>query len=185
MEFKLEYPKPLDKKWLVIYVRPKWEKRVDQLLKEQGIESFCPTVSRLSQWADRKKMIATPLFSGYVFVNIDDRDLTKVRCTSGVLNYIYFMGRPAIIKNVEMEKLMYTVAHYNDLRTVSLNEFSPGDRVRIKSGLFHNLEGNVIKVQGANILMTFDHLDCILVTSISVNAVVKTTPLKTTLCVKN
>ena len=36
-------------------------------------------------------MVSVPLFTGYVFVKIDDRDLTRVRYTFGVINFIYFI----------------------------------------------------------------------------------------------
>ncbi|WP_175633427.1 UpxY family transcription antiterminator [Pedobacter ghigonis] len=174
--------RPLDKKWLVIYVRPRWEKKTDQLLQEQGIESFCPVTTVQNQWADRKKMVSTPLFNGYVFVRIDDRELTKVRYTMGVMNYVYFMGKPAVIRDTEIEQLKEVVKNYNDVRVVSLDGLSAGDRVRIKSGLFHNLEGNIIKVQGQNVLMCFDHLECALITQIPVNQIVKTNIQSTQLC---
>ncbi|WP_214225537.1 UpxY family transcription antiterminator [Pedobacter sp. B4-66] len=182
MEFEFKYRKPLEKKWLVIYVRPRWEKKVDQLLQEQGIESFCPTTTTENQWADRKKMVTRPLFTGYVFVKIDDRDLTKVRYTMGVMNYIYFMGKPAVIRDAEVEQLKEMVKNYNNLQVVGLNELSAGDKVRIRSGLFHNQEGNIIKIQGKNVLMSFDHLDCALVTYVPVSQVVKTIPQNTLLC---
>jgi transcriptional antiterminator RfaH len=127
-------------------------------------------------------MVTTPLFTGYVFVRIDDRDLTKVRYTMGVLNYIYFMGKPAVIRDVEIDQLKEMVKNYNDLQIVGLNELSSGDRVRIRSGLFHNQEGNIIKVQGKNVLMSFDHLDCALVTCVPLRQVVKTIPQNTLSC---
>src|SRR4051812_47800423 len=110
--------RPLDKKWLVVYVRPRWEKKADQLLQEQGIESFCPVTTVQSQWADRKKMVNKPLFNGYVFVRIDDRELTKVRYTMGVMNFVYFMGKPAVIRDIEIEQLRQVIKTYNDVRVV-------------------------------------------------------------------
>jgi hypothetical protein len=43
------------KNWFVIYTRARWEKKVDQLLKQQGINSYCPMRTVENQWADRKK----------------------------------------------------------------------------------------------------------------------------------
>lgn len=176
--------KPLDKKWLVVYVRPRWEKKADQLLQEQGIESFCPVTIVQSQWADRRKMIAKPLFNGYLFVRIDDRELTKVRYTMGVINYVYFMGKPAVIRDSEIEQLKEVIKHYNDVQVISLEEFSPGDRVTIKSGIFNNREGNVIKIQGHNVLMCFDHLECALITQVPVNQIIKSNPQPTIICTR-
>ncbi|RZK76874.1 MAG: UpxY family transcription antiterminator [Pedobacter sp.] len=174
MESELKYKTAVKKKWLVVYVRPRWERKVGLLLEEHGIESFCPTSTKENQWADRKKLVTTPLFSGYVFVRISDRDLSKVRYTIGVLNYIYFMGKPASIRDVEIERLKTIVNGYENLEVVALSALSTGDRVRIKSGLFHNQEGNIIQILGKKVLMSFDHLDCALVTRISVSSLIKT-----------
>lgn len=184
METGINYKRNLKKNWLVIYVRPRWEKKVDRLLQEQGIETFCPLKTTENQWADRKKKVSVPLFNGYVFVKIDDRDLSKVRYTLGVVNYIYFMGKPAVIRQTEIEQLKEIVKMYNDLEVVSLSELAVGDRVRIRSGLFYNQEGKVIKVQGKTVLMSFDHIDCALVTRVDINQIVKSKLLNTALCTR-
>lgn len=184
MEIAINYTRKLKKNWLVIYVRPRWEKKVEKLLQEQGIETYCPLQTTENQWADRKKIVSVPLFTGYVFVRIDDRYLTKVRYTMGVLNYIYFMGKPAVIRDSDIEQLKEMLDTYQNLSIVSLNEFEPGDRVRIKSGLFYNHEGKIIKVQGKKVLMSFDNIDCALVTHIEINQIIKAKPLNTALCTR-
>lgn len=184
MEQAIKYIQKLRKNWLIIYVRPRWEKKVDRLLQEQGIETFCPLITTENQWADRKKQVSVPLFTGYVFVRIDDRDLTKVRYTLGVLNYIYFMGKPAVVRDIEIEKLKEMLEMYNDLEIVNLNTLAPGDRVRIRSGLFSNQEGEIIKVEGKTVLMSFDHIDCALVTRIEINQLIQAKPLNTELCTR-
>ena len=171
MESEFKYKNPLEKRWLVIYVRPRWENKVGMLLAEQLIESFFPTTTTENQWADRKKIVTKPLFTGYVFVRINDRDLTTVRYTIGVLNFVYFMGRPAIIRDSEIVQLKAVVNNYNNLEVVNLNVFSCGDRVRIRSGLLHDQEGNIMQIQGKNVLMSLDHLDCALVTCVSINQI--------------
>ncbi|SER18254.1 UpxY family transcription antiterminator [Pedobacter rhizosphaerae] len=169
MESKINFRPSFAKKWLVIYVRPRWEKKVDKLLQEQGIESFCPVRNVESQWADRKKMVSFPLFAGYVFVKINEREEYRVRATMGVLNFIYYLGRPAVVRDNEIEKLKYIADSYHDAEVVSLDELSKGDKVRIKSGLFHDQEGRIIQIQGKHVLMSFDNLDCAVVTRVSVN----------------
>lgn len=184
MEIGLNYRRKPERNWLVIYVRPRWEKKVDRLLQDQGIETFCPLKTTENQWADRKKKVSVPLFTGYVFVRIDDRDLTKVRYTLGVVNYIYFMGKPAVIKDADIEQLKEMVKTYNNLEIININDLSTGDRVRIRSGLFYNQEGEIIKIQGKTVLMSFDHIDCALVTRVEINQLIKAKPLNTALCTR-
>jgi len=174
MESKLNIKPSFKKKWFVIYTRPRWEKKVDRLLQEQGIESFCPVKNVESQWADRKKIISHPLFTGYVFVRIDEREAFKVRYVMGVLSFINYMGKPAVIRDEEIGRLKHIMEAYNDVDVVSLTELSKGDRVRIKSGVFHDQEGKIIQIQGKHVLLSFDHLDCALVTRVALNNLIVT-----------
>lgn len=155
--------------WFVIYTRARWEKKVDQLLKQQGINSYCPLKRVESQWADRKKVVEFPLFSSYVFVNISLKEELQVRQTHGVLNFIYFLGKPAIIQDSEIEKIKEVLLINPDAEVLSLENISVGDRVRIKNGVLANQDGNIVKVNGKTVLMVFNHLDCALVTRVSIS----------------
>lgn len=155
-----------NRRWLVVYTRPRWEKKVDGSLKSEGIRSYCPLKRVINQWSDRKKMVDLPLFSGYVFVWVSEREEYRVRQTLGVLNFIYYMAKPAVIRDSVIEKIERLIAANTDCEIVDAREIAPGDRVRIKSGIFHNQEGTVIKARGKTVLMVFDHLNCALVSSI-------------------
>jgi transcriptional antiterminator RfaH len=155
--------------WFVIYTRARWEKKVDHLLQQQGINSFCPLKKVESQWADRKKVVELPLFSSYVFVNINLKEQQQVRQTHGVLNFIYFLGKPAIVQDSEIEKIKDVLLKNPDAEVVSLENVCVGNRVRIKNGVLANQDGSIVKVNGKTVLMVFDHLDCALVTRVSVS----------------
>ena len=58
------------KKWFVLYTRPNQEIKVAEQLKEMKISCFCPTVSIIKQYSDRKKKVLKPLLPSYVFVFI-------------------------------------------------------------------------------------------------------------------
>ncbi|WP_316814807.1 UpxY family transcription antiterminator [Pedobacter nyackensis] len=166
-----------NRRWLVVYTRPRWEKKVDRLLKLQDIKSYCPLKRVTSQWSDRKKSVDFPLFSGYVFVWVSEREEYKVRQTLGVLNFIYYMAKPAVIKDSVIEKIEHLLRTEGDFEVIDSQELNPGDRIRIKSGIFYNQEGTVIKVQGKNVLMVFDHLNCALVSSTPINNVMLSTAI--------
>ncbi len=90
------------RKWLAIYSRPRWEKKVNQLLVEKGFESYCPLNKVRRKWSDRMKIVEEPLFKSYVFVKVTDEDRTAVRMTPGVINFVYWEGKPAVIKEKEI-----------------------------------------------------------------------------------
>ena len=57
--------------WYVLYVKSRHERKVDDLLKENQLESFLPLVKTVRKWSDRNKIIQMPLFPSYVFVKIN------------------------------------------------------------------------------------------------------------------
>lgn len=76
------------------------------------------------------------------------------------------MGRPAKIRDAEIDKIRDWMANYPDLEVVDLTTISSGDRVSIKNGVFTNQQGSVIKVQGKSVLMVLDNLECALVSRV-------------------
>ena len=66
-------------KWYAIYTRPRWEKKVNSLLINKGVESYCPLNRVRRKWSDRIKTIEEPLFKSYVFVKIGEEARTEVR----------------------------------------------------------------------------------------------------------
>ncbi|AOM75936.1 UpxY family transcription antiterminator [Pedobacter steynii] len=156
------------KRWYVIYTRPRWEKKVDELLKLQGINSYCPLKRVRHKWADRMKDVELPLFNSYVFVYIDPREELKVRATLGVMNFVYYMGRPAQVRDVVIEEIRKCIDAFPDVEVVDLQQLEVGDRVKIKEGLMNNKEGQVIKLRQKSVMVVIDSLNCVLLTDVNI-----------------
>lgn len=156
----------LEKKWVVVYTRSKWEKKVDQLLKEQCIHSFCPVVKRRRQWADRSKEVEFPLFSSYVFVHADPKEELMVRRTSGVVDFIYHCGRPAVVRASEIDRIRSLVMEYKDVETIPLQKLHIGDKVKIKEGPLVDWQGEVIQINGKSVIMVMEVLNCALLAKV-------------------
>ena len=72
-------------------------------LREEGIEAYCPVNKQEKQWSDRRKVTEEPLFRSYVFVNIDlASQSSAVRRTLGVVNFLYWLNKPAVIQDDEI-----------------------------------------------------------------------------------
>ncbi|HEU4903134.1 MAG TPA: transcription termination/antitermination NusG family protein [Flavisolibacter sp.] len=84
--------------WSVIKTRSRWEKKVARLLKQKGIDTFCPLLKAKHQWSDRVKTIEKPLLKSYVFVKVAEEQRTVVRLTEGVVNFVYRNGKPVVVK---------------------------------------------------------------------------------------
>jgi transcription antitermination factor NusG len=146
-----------NKKWYAIYTKPRWEKKVAERLNKKGFEVYCPLNKIRRKWSDRFKIVEEPLFKSYVFIQIDLQDQTRVRLTDGVLNFVYWQGSPATIKEQEIELIKRFLNEYEDIRT-NVIEINHGERVRIMSGLMMNHEGMVIDVKNNSVSVVIETL---------------------------
>ena len=133
--------------WYAIYTKSRMEKKVSLRLEELGIEAYCPTTKRKKQWSDRKKWLEEVLFRSYVFVNIDlEKQSGLVRRTFGVVNFVYWLHKPAVIQDDEIHAIKCTiesvsVAHIPNKEAhpwVSLKHFCHLPLLHLVSGINNN-----------------------------------------------
>ena len=152
----------VNNKWYAIYTRPRWEKKVNILLAQKGIESYCPLNKVRRKWSDRIKTIDEPLFKSYVFVKVSDDQRTSVRMTNGVVNFVYWNGKPAIIKEKEIQTIKRFLDEFENIQVVKI-DFEPEERVRVIAGPMMDQEGKVIEIKNKTVKVCIDSLGYMLV----------------------
>lgn len=155
----------MSKKWLAVYSRPRWEKKVDRLLAEKGIESYCPLNKIRRKWSDRLKLVEEPLFKSYVFVKVEDADRTAVRMTPGVLNFVYWDGKPAVIREKEIQAIRRFLDEYENVEIIPM-DLSPDQRVKVTGGVLMDQEGKILRVNRKIAKVAIDSLGYILIAHI-------------------
>lgn len=145
-----------------MYTRPRWEKKVNQLLKEKGLESYCPLNKVRRKWSDRVKIIEEPLFKSYVFVKVNDGDRSAVRMTSGAINFVYWDGKPAVIKEKEITAIKRFLDEYENVEARPV-ELKVNQRVRITNGTLMDQEGRVLDLRHKTARIAIDSLGYILI----------------------
>lgn len=153
------------RKWLAVYTRPRWEKKVNQLLEEKGVERYCPLNKIRRKWSDRIKVVEEPLFKSYVFVKVNDDDRTEIRMTPGVINFVYWQGKPAIIKEKEINIIKRFLDEYENVEVRPI-EIKINQRVRINAGPMMEQEGKVLDIKHKAITVAIDSLGYILIATI-------------------
>lgn len=133
------------KNWYAVYTKPRWEKKVHARMAERGLESYCPLNKVRKQWSDRIKLVEEPLFKSYVFVRVSREDQTRVRMVDGVLNYVYWQGKPALVRDEEIDAIRRFMNEYEDVQVEAL-ELKPDAKVLIRSGLLMDREATVRRV---------------------------------------
>jgi transcription antitermination factor NusG len=138
------------KNWYAVYTRPRWEKKVADLFLRKGIDHYCPLNKVKKQWADRKKIVLEPLFTSYVFVNVSHTELIYTKETEGVLNFVYWQGKPAIIKQEEIDIIKRFLNQYENvcLESTTIN---PNDKIRVIGGPLMMREGEVTEVRNRTV----------------------------------
>jgi transcription antitermination factor NusG len=164
----------LSNRWYAIYTRPRWEKKVTALLVQKGIESYCPLNKVRRKWSDRIKTIEEPLFKSYVFVKIGDEDRTNVRMTDGVVNFVYWDGKPAIIKEREIQTIRKFLNEYEQVSVVKM-EFEPHERVRVTAGPMMDQEGKILEIKNKTVKVCIDSLGYMLIAYIDKSKLVSAT----------
>ncbi len=94
----------------------------------------------------QKKSSSEPLFKSYVFVRLRESQMSLVKQVYGVINFIHFLNKPAIIKEDEIE----TIKRFNnDYKHVRLQKvgLEINDNVKIIGGPFMNMTGNILNVE--------------------------------------
>ncbi|MBK9382699.1 MAG: UpxY family transcription antiterminator [Chitinophagaceae bacterium] len=152
----------MSKKWLAVYTRPRWEKKVNQLLAEKGLESYCPLNKVRRKWSDRVKIVEEPLFKSYVFVKVTDEDRSTVRMTNGAVNFVYWNGKPAVIREKEINAIKRFLNEYENVEARKV-ELNVNQRVRITNGTLMDQEGKVLDVRHKMAKVAIDSLGYILV----------------------
>ncbi|HTN06092.1 UpxY family transcription antiterminator [Agriterribacter sp.] len=158
------------KKWYAIYTKPRWEKKVYALLQEQEIAAYCPLNKVRKKWSDRYKIVHEPLFKSYVFVQVEENEMTKVRMVGGVVNFVYWNGKPAIIKDEEIHIIRKFLNEHEHVEAEPL-QFMPNQRVKIMSGVLMDKEGIVIRSDKNKVQVVLESLGFRLTARLSSNEI--------------
>ncbi|MDA6068785.1 UpxY family transcription antiterminator [Flavobacterium sp. AC] len=149
------------KNWYVVYTKPKWEKKVAEKLTEIGIECYCPLITQIKQWSDRKKAVEVPLFNSYVFVQLEDGNRNSVFQVSGVVRYLFWLGKPAIVKDGEIE-IIKTSLKASNISDISVTSIQVGDRIKLETGAFSNQDAIVQEISNTYYTLVLESLGCVL-----------------------
>ncbi len=142
--------------WFALYTKPRNEKRVAESLAALGIEAYCPLVTTIKQWSDRKKKVESPLIPSYVFVKVEEANRKDVFQVAGVVQYVFWLGKPAKIKPHEIEALKTQLAA--PVINVAIETWTPNAQIQINEGPFKNQMAVVDKVSSNKVTLILKSL---------------------------
>jgi transcription antitermination factor NusG len=143
-------------RWYAVHTRSRHEKRVSQQLQGKALESFLPIYQSVHRWKDRKAIVSTPLFPGYLFVHIALAQRMQVVAVPGVVNLVGVHGHPTPIPDEEVTALFDCWARRVAMRPHPY--LVAGGRVRINKGPLAEMEGILVRRKGQFRLVLSVHL---------------------------
>ena len=147
--------------WYVVYTKPKWEKKVAEQLNKMGIECYCPLITQVRQWSDRKKKVEVPLFNSYVFVHLAENDRNEVFRASGAVRYLFWLGKPAIVRDEEISTIKKWLA-VSDQYEISVATLQVGDKFILESGPFKSQQAIIQEVNKTGYVLVLEAMGCVL-----------------------
>jgi transcription antitermination factor NusG len=141
--------------WHVIYTKPRAEKKVEERLNNFGIKAYCPVKQQVNQWSDRKKKILVPVLPSMVLVNIDEKQRNRVFDISGVVRYMFWLGKHAIVKEEEVDSLK-TLLTQNNIVSQDTITLKVGEKVNVPG--FENQSGIIKKISTNKIWVVLKNL---------------------------
>lgn len=139
-----------EKKWYAVYTKPQCEKKAADLLTRKGIENYCPQNKFLNHGTDRRKITHIPLFSSFVFVRISMEEFSIVRQTNGVINFIFWLNKPAIIKDKEIENIKKFLSEHGFVKLEKVDVHF-NNVVKINSAPLIEQEGKVVTINSKTV----------------------------------
>jgi len=132
--------------WYAVYAKSRHEFVAFHELHKKQISVFLPTMHKISQWKDRRKLIEYPLFPGYLFVQVHPypEEFLGVLKTRGIVTFISLEpGKPTPVAPEEIDSLRILIESGKNIDVYP--HLKEGTRIRIKSGPLKNAEGILSK----------------------------------------
>lgn len=130
------------KQWYVVYCKPNTEKKTAERLTQCGINVYCPLKTEIRRWSDRKKKIQVPVLPSMILVHLKDKDRAKVFQVPTVVRFLFWLKKPAIVREEEVEELKELLSGKRS--QVSVEPMKKGDVIKL-NGLGFDDEKAVLK----------------------------------------
>lgn len=139
-----------NKNWYAVYTRPRCEKKVAEILTRRKIENYCPINKVVRNWNDRKKFVHEPLFSSYVFARISESEITWLKQSNGVINLVYWLGKPAVIDESEIDLMKRFLSEHVNIK-LEKTPISGQDKIQELNGSLIELEGQYLSIKNRTV----------------------------------
>jgi len=161
----------MEKQWYVVYTKPRTEKKVCEILTRKKIENYLP-LNRIvgdGNSNSNKKITDEPLFACYIFVRATIRQLFELKKITGIVNLVYWLGKPVIIDDLEIDMIR---GFLNDYINVTTKKITLGiDTLRKFDTSVMAQEGSLMTVKSKKVNVVLPSLGYIMTAEVETSKV--------------
>lgn len=123
--------------WYVVYTKPKKDAYAEQMLRDQGFETFRPKIRFHRIGKESQVTVTESLFPRYLFIRLDEEtsNWVAVRSTTGVSNFVRF-GKTVAKASDQLIGDLQSMVDANNVMDRTKSLFNRGDAVTIIDGSF-------------------------------------------------
>jgi transcription antitermination factor NusG len=142
--------------WCVAHTRPRREKKLVEFCLRQGFAATLPCFDSAHKYRGKTVVFQKPLFPGYVFLQLEDRQKAPVRQNEHVANLLDVYDQETFYR--QLSDILRALEANIGVRLAPV--VGEGMRVRIKGGPLQGIEGWVEKRYGmSTVLLRLDFIN--------------------------
>lgn len=142
--------------WYVVFTKPRAELKVRDRLKAIGVEVCCPTQEQKRQWSDRVKKVEVPLLPSMVLVFLEVKDRELIFSVPGVVRYLFYLGKPAVVLKKEVDLLNYIEKKRTSI--IAIKAIKAGDIIDVPGFGATTQKGKVRHISGNKCWVVLERL---------------------------
>jgi transcription antitermination factor NusG len=130
------------RKWWAVYTKPRFEKKLMRQLFESQVPFYGPMISRRFRSPNGKlRLSIEPLFPNYVFIHGTEMQRYTAICTGSVSRWMPVANPYELVTDLrQIHNLILT-----DAPLAPELRLQPGQKVRVRSGVFKGFEGVILR----------------------------------------
>lgn len=128
-----------DKRWSVVYCKPRCEKKLADYASKNSIHYYLPQIKKTRVYQRQKVKTTLPMFPGYIFMVLSAKDKECVSISGYVVSFIRVINQQELLD--DLSRICF--ANKKDVPLQKVLWLSKGLEVEIVSGSFRGMRGMV------------------------------------------
>ncbi len=137
-------------RWLVVYTKPKREKKLAEYAKKRKINYFLPLILSLRKYQYRQIQFTKPLFPGYLFVKCNFKERQMLQISGHILTFLNVIDEDSFLE--ELNQIYLGKLHAEEVEIHDYVEI--GTKVEIIEGSLKGLRGLVTANEPNKIILS-------------------------------